>query len=114
MPGQEKIVSVRIAPADQRADLQADDGHHRDERVAQRVQTDDAERRQALGARGAHIVLAEHLQHRRARHARDDGERDGAEHDRRQDEMVQTAERNAPSWPESRLSISMKPVTGSK
>ena len=88
MPGQEKIVSVRMAPASSDADLQADGGDDRDQRIAQRMHADDAERRQALGAGGAHIVLAQHFQHRRARLARDDGERDGAEHDRRQDQMA--------------------------
>ena len=43
-----------------------------------------------------------------------DGERHGAEHDRRQNQVMQRAERNAPGWPDSSESISMKPVTGSK
>ena len=55
----------------QRADLQADDRDDGDERVAQRVHADDAEAAQALGACGAHIVLAQHLEHGRAGHARD-------------------------------------------
>ena len=58
-------------------------------RVAQRMQADDAPRRQALGARRAHIILVEHLEHRGARHARDDRERNGAEHDGGQGEMAQ-------------------------
>ena len=73
----------------QRAHLQPDDRDHRDQRIAQRVQADHASRWQTFGARGAHVVLAEHLEHRRARHARDHRQRNGAEHDCRQHEVVQ-------------------------
>ena len=69
-------------------------------------------RRQPLGAGGADVILAQHLQHGRPRHAGDDGERHGAEHDRRQDEMRQRRAK-APRSPDSSVSISRKPVTGS-
>ena len=35
MPGMEKIFSVMIEPAEQRADVERDDGDERDQRVAQ-------------------------------------------------------------------------------
>ena len=107
------MVSVRMAPPNSSADQQADHGDHRDQRVAQRVQADHARGRQALGAGGADIVLAQHLEHGRAGLAGDDRERHGAEHDRGQDQVATAAERKAPFSSLSRLSISMKPVTGS-
>ncbi len=67
MPGQEKIVSVRMAPRQQHADLQADRGDHRDQGVAQRMNADDAERRQALGAARCAHSLRQHFEHGRAR-----------------------------------------------
>src|SRR5262245_56620516 len=54
------------------AKLQAEDRDHRNERVLQGVAHHDAPPRQALGARGPHVVLAEHLEQARAREARDD------------------------------------------
>ncbi len=46
--------------------------------------------------------------------AGNDRERDGGEHDGRQDQRWLTADWKAPFWPESSESISMKPVTGLK
>ncbi len=46
MPGQEKIVSVRIAPAKQDADLQTDGRHNRDHGIAQRMHANDPKRLQ--------------------------------------------------------------------
>ena len=73
----------------QQSDLQPDDGDDRDQRIAQRVHDDDAPARQPLGARGAHVVLAQHFEHRRARHPRDHRQRNRAERDRRQDQVRQ-------------------------
>mmetsp|Transcript_59387 Transcript_59387/g.140251 ORF Transcript_59387/g.140251 Transcript_59387/m.140251 type:complete len:343 (-) Transcript_59387:286-1314(-) len=73
----------------QAAGLQAHHGQHRDQCVAQRVHDHDPRRRQALGARGAHIVLAQHFQHGRARHARHHRQRARAQHQRRQHEVQQ-------------------------
>ena len=89
-PGQEKIVSVRIAPVNSTPTCRPITVTTGNQRVAQAhgcAMTRKA--RQALGARGADVVLAQHFEHRRARHARDHGERHGAEHDGRQDEMRQ-------------------------
>ena len=41
MPGQLNVVSVSTAPPSSSAELQADDGDHRDERVLERVAVDD-------------------------------------------------------------------------
>ena len=42
--------------AEQRAEMQRQDGHHRHQRIAQHVMQEDARRRQALGARRADVV----------------------------------------------------------
>ena len=49
----------------------------------------DAKGRQPLGAGGADVVLAQHLQHGRARHARHHRQRVGAQHDGRQHQVLQ-------------------------
>ena len=98
----------------QQADLQADGGDHRDQRIAQGMQADDAAVGEALGAGGADIVLAQHLEHGRARLPGDDGERNGAEHDRGQDQVAQRRDGSASDLPWSSVSISMKPVIGLK
>src|SRR3546814_7116182 len=67
----------------------ADHRYHRDESIAQGVQADNAPGGEALGARRAHVVFAEHLQHGGARLACDDGKRDGSKRDGRQDEVAQ-------------------------
>ena len=92
-PGEDRL--GEDGAGQQRADLQADHGDDGDERVAQRMDADDAEGREALGAGGAHIILLEHLEHRGARHARDHRERDGAKHDGRQNEVAHRVEKGA-------------------
>src|SRR5882724_4091820 len=52
--------------AEQTAAPPADEGHHGQERVPERVTIDDGPLREALGARRAHVVLADHLEHLRA------------------------------------------------
>ena len=47
----------------------------------------------ALRARGAHVVLAQHLEHRRAHHPHHDREREDRDRDRRQDELAQVLDR---------------------
>jgi hypothetical protein len=111
-PGQEKIVSVRIAPAKSVPTCRPTVVTTGDERVAQGVDGDDAKPAGALGARRAHVVLAQHLEHRRSRHSRDDGERDRAERDRRQDEMRERASKRSPVGRRAASRPSMKPVTG--
>src|SRR5713226_9525108 len=55
------------------AELHADDGHDRDERVAEGVLEDDGPLRQPLGARGADVRVPEDLEEARANQAGDDG-----------------------------------------
>ena len=67
-------------PTDQVDELGAGHGHHRDQRVPERVLVDDAAVGHALGARGADVVLPQHVQHaaaREARHDRRDGQAEG-------------------------------------
>jgi hypothetical protein len=49
----------------------ADEGDDGQERVPERMMVDDRALRQPLGARRTHVVLADHLQHLRARETRD-------------------------------------------
>ena len=83
------MVSVRMAPASSVPTCRPIDGDDRDQRIAQRVHADHATRRKALGARRAHIVLAQHLEHGRARLARNDRKRNGAKDDGRKNEMAE-------------------------
>ena len=89
-PGEDGLGQHR--PGHQAGNREADHGHDRQQRVAQRMHPDDPARREPLGAGGAHVILVQDLEHRGAGHAGDDGERHGAEHDRRQDEMAQGVE----------------------
>ena len=72
-------------------ELQAEDRDHGDERVLEGVAHDDAPPGEALGPRGAHVVLAEHLQHARPGEPRDDRRGDGAERHGRQDQVGEVA-----------------------
>src|SRR5580765_2184277 len=72
-------------------ELQAEDRDDGDERVLEGVAHDDTPPREALGPRGAHVVLAEHLEHARASEPRDDGRGDGAERHGGQDEVGEVA-----------------------
>ena len=67
------------------AEVQADVGDDRDEGVLEGVVQDDAATREALGARGADVVLVEDLKQLRAHDARGVGRRDGSEGDRGKD-----------------------------
>ena len=67
-----------------------DDGHGG---VAQRVAQQHGALADALGARGAHIILAQHVQHRGARHARDQGDIDKGQRAGRQDDALEERRR---------------------
>ena len=64
-------------PAEEHPGVDGDDGHERDQRVAQRVPADHLATRHALRPRGAHVVGVQHLEHAVAlvatprRHARE-------------------------------------------
>src|SRR4029453_1190376 len=68
------------------AELQADDGDDRDQRVLQRVADDDALLAQAFGARGDQVLLAEYFEHGAARQSGDDGRGAIADGERWQDQ----------------------------
>src|SRR6185436_11927268 len=55
--------------AEQLADLDAEERHDDDQPVLQDVPPDDESVRKAFRPRGAHVVRAEHVEHRRAGHA---------------------------------------------
>ena len=72
-----KGVDIELAPLDEghvRAKItwseqDAGGGDDQDQRIAQRVFADGPPLAESLGAGGADVVLAEHVEHRRARHA---------------------------------------------
>ena len=72
MPGQSKITSTRIDPADHVAELHRRCGQDRRERVAQNVLKKDAARREALAACGPDVQPVLLPNDRRAREARAD------------------------------------------
>ena len=61
--------------------------------AAEDVAEDDDPLRQPFGARGAHVVVADHLEHGRAREARQQADVERGEHERRQHEMVERLRR---------------------
>ena len=73
----------------QEGELQAEDGQHRDHRVAQRVAPQHRAPRHALGAGGADIVLAEHFEQCRARDTREDRRLRQRQRDGRQDQRLE-------------------------
>ena len=73
---------------EQQPDLQADDRRDRQHRVPQHVAPVDERGAQALRPRGADVVLVLDVEHGGARDPRDDRERDRAERDRRQDQVL--------------------------
>ena len=80
--------------ADQQRDADADHGDDRHGGVLQRVHEQDAALAEALGARGADIVLLQHLEHGGARDAGDQRDVDEAERDRRQDQVLAATARS--------------------
>ena len=77
--------------AEQERRLQADQGDDRDQRIAQRVMHDHDGLAQALGARGAHEIGAQHFQHGGACQPRDRSDQHQAKRQRRQDQARQSA-----------------------
>ena len=88
-PREHRLGHHRAAQQERR--LQADQGDDRDQRVAQRVMDDHHRLAQALGARRAHEVGAQHLQHGGARQPRDRPDQHRAQGRRRQDQAGQAA-----------------------
>src|SRR5207248_5229206 len=81
---------------EQQARLEADDRRDRKERVPQDVAAVDRDRRQALRVRRPHVVLVLEVEHGRARDARDDGERNRAERDPGQDQVLEHVPERVP------------------
>ena len=75
-------------PAEQHAGVDGDDGHERDQRVAQRVTPDDLTARHALRPRGAHVVGVQHLEHAVALVAAPRGHAREHEHQHRQHHVL--------------------------
>src|SRR4029077_14771051 len=78
-------------PGEKTPESETEDRDRRDERVAQPVAQYHEPLPKALGARGPHVVLAEDLEHARARHARDHRRREVAEGERGQHQMKKAA-----------------------
>ena len=93
--------------ADQKCRLDADQGHHRQQRVLQRVAVDDNPLDQALGPCGADIVFAQHFEHCRAGHAHRHRGGSVADGQRRKDHHRQIAQRVLATAGHSRSAASM-------
>ncbi len=91
------MVSVSTAPPKQGAELETDDRHDRQQRVAERVAQDDAPFAEPLGARRPHVVAAEDVEQAGAGDAGDDRQRDRAQRDRRQDQVAERVDRTRPT-----------------
>src|SRR5262245_55202047 len=81
---------------EQRPELPTYQRDHRDERVLQRVLVDDDALAQALGPRRAHVVLAQHLEERGARHAHGGGGEPEPEHGGGEEELLEIRPRIVP------------------
>jgi hypothetical protein len=98
-PRQVKHVFHHDGAGQQLGKLQAHDGDDRDQRIAQHMAPQRGALRQALGARGAHEVLAQHLQHGRAGDARQDGRLHHGQRDGRQQQRLNTRPAQPSSQP---------------
>ena len=88
-PRQDEHVLDHDRARDQVGELQPHDGEDRRQRVRQRVAPERGAARDALGARGAHEVLVQGLDHRRPCDARDDRRLRDAKRDRRKDQRAE-------------------------
>src|SRR5437762_3820144 len=79
------------AAGEEAAELETDDRHHWDERVAHRVTEKHAARREPLRVRRPHVLAPEHVEERRAREPRDEARALVAEDEGRKDEPVEAA-----------------------
>jgi hypothetical protein len=70
-PGQGKHRFGDDGTTEQSCKGQPDHGQHRGARIPERMLEDHGRRRQALGTRGAHVILLQHIQHAGAREADD-------------------------------------------
>ena len=70
IPGKEEDDLDDNGAAHQIADLHADDGHGRHQRIAERMPQNNPAFALPFGARRANIVFAQHIQHAGADHAR--------------------------------------------
>ena len=98
MPGQEKIFSTSTAPVSTFANTRPSTVIDRRQRRAQDVPDDDDPLGQPLRARGADVVVPDHLEHGRAREA---GEQADVERRRARAPAGQVVERvpNVDHWP---------------
>src|SRR5499433_1185824 len=86
-PGEDGLGGHGSVERDRHED--ADDRQQRDHHVAERVLVDDQALVLALGARGADVVLADHLEHRRARQAAHRRREREAQREGRQGQVMQ-------------------------
>ena len=86
---------------DDRAELQACDGHHRHQRVLQRMAEVHGPVAQPAGARELNVVGAQHLEHLAAHQSHDERHLKQPERDRRQDKCFQAGCGQQPCRPEA-------------
>ncbi len=92
-PGQVEDVLDDHGPPDQDWQLQADQGHDRDERIFDSVSEHNEPLLEPLGPGGADIVLPQHFQHHGARHPHRGGRIVRPQNQTRDDEHPETAQR---------------------
>ena len=85
MPGRLKIPSVTIGPGQQRAEVDAEERDHRDQRVPQGVHADHPPLGQPLGPGGADVVGPHRFDQAGPGQAGHVAQRQGAEHHGRQE-----------------------------
>jgi hypothetical protein len=83
-------------PTEQPAEVGRDERRDRDQHVAECVADDHHPLGHALGASGAHVVLAEHLDHAGAGITRVPRERDRQQRDRRKQQVEEDVQTDAP------------------
>ena len=95
-----------------------------DQRIAQCMDHGNVPARQAFRASRSDVVLVQHFEHRGAGHPCDDRQRNGAERDRRQDQMrqrgpecgeitgAQRVDQHEPRDAGTSYSTAMRPETG--
>ena len=98
-PGHEKIVSIVIAPPDDRAELDRRQRHQRQQRVRHRVAADDPLPRQPGRPLDGDEVLGQHVDHRRAHDQEVLAEQHQRHRGRRQDQVLgDVRARSRTSW----------------
>ena len=78
---------IRFASVE--AEIQANDGHNRQQGITEGMPEHHVSFSESFGACRTDVILVQRFQQRRARHTGDNGQRDGADGDGRQDHVAE-------------------------